>query len=209
LAEDRKQGALELLLSTPLTVQDILRGQRLALERQFLGPVLAVLMVFFLFLTASSADAMSQQNPEDRALWMLFWAALMVMLVADLAGLYWVGMWEGLAAKNPTRATATNVGRILVLPWVVLGLGGLVASLVWPNPEDKPVLKLLLGLWFGLGLAADLGFGAWARYKLLTEFRLAATRRYEPHLGFWKRVRSRGEPGGPALPQTERVADGE
>ena len=200
LAEDRKQGALELLLSTPLTVQEILRGQRLALERQFLGPVMAVLMVFFLFLTASSSDAMSQQSPEDRALWMLFWAALMVMLVADLAGLYWVGMWEGLAAKNPTRATATSVGRILVLPWVVLGLGGMVVALVWPHIEDKPVLKLLLGLWLALGLMADLGFGAWARHKLLTEFRLAATRRYEPRLGFWKRVLHRGEPGSRVPP---------
>jgi ABC-type Na+ efflux pump permease subunit len=200
LAEDRKQGALELLLSTPLTVKDILRGQRLALERQFLGPVMAVLMVFFLFLTASSSDAMSQQSPEDRALWMLFWAALMVMLVADLAGLYWVGMWEGLAAKNPTRATATSVGRILILPWVVLVIGGMVVALVWPNIEDKPVLKLLLGSWLGLGLAVDLGFGAWAKHKLLTEFRLAATRRYEPRLGFWKRVLSRGEPGSRVPP---------
>jgi hypothetical protein len=200
LAEDRKQGALELLLSTPLTVQDILRGQRLALERHFREPVMAVLLVFFLFLTASSSDAMSQQAPEDRALWMLFWAALMVLLVADLAGLYWVGMWEALAAKNPTRATTANVGRILVLPWVVLGLVGLVASLVWPNLQDEPVLKLLLGLWFGLGLAADFIFGVWARRKLLTEFRQAATQRYEFHPGFWKRVVGRGEPTSAAPP---------
>jgi hypothetical protein len=143
---------------------------------------------------------MSQQIPEEHALWMLFWAALMVMLVADLAGLYWVGMWKGLVAKNPTRATATSVGRILVLPWVVLGLCGMVVALVWPNIEDKPVLKLLLGSWVGLGLAADLGFGAWARHKLLTEFRLAATRRYEPRLGFWKRVLHRGEPGSRVPP---------
>jgi hypothetical protein len=203
LAEDRKQGALELLLSTPLSVHEILRGQRLALERQFLGPVLAVLMVFFLFLMTSASDAMSQQSPEDRALWMLIWAGFMVMLIADLAGLYWVGMWEGLAAKNPTRATVTSVGRILVLPWVVLGAVVMVASLVWPNAEDKPVEKLMLGLWFGLGLAADLGFGAWARYKLLTEFRFMATRRYEPLLGFWKRVLRRAEPGSSAPPRVE------
>ena len=56
LAEDRKQGALELLLSTPLTVQDILRGQLLALKRQFQGPVLAVLLVFGLFLIAGASD---------------------------------------------------------------------------------------------------------------------------------------------------------
>ena len=62
---------------------------------------------------------------------------------------------------------------------------------VWPNSEDAPVLNCFLGLWFGLGLAADLGFGAWARHKLLTEFRLAATQRYEPLPGFWKRLLGR------------------
>ena len=43
LAEDRRTGAFELLLSVPLTVQEIVRGQLLALRRQFLWPVLTVL----------------------------------------------------------------------------------------------------------------------------------------------------------------------
>ena len=209
LAEDRRQGALELLLSTPLTVKDILRGQWLALRRQFLGPVAVVLLVFLLFMMAASSDAMSQQNPEDRSLWILFWAALMVMLVADLAGLYWLGMWKGLTAKNPTRAAATTLGRILVLPGVAWGFWMLAASLVWPNTAGTLVLECILGSWFGLGLAADLGFGAWARHKLLTDFRRAASRRYEPPPGFWKRLRGRGAPGNPAPPQVERAADGE
>ena len=110
----------------------------------------------------------------------------MLMLVADLAALYWVGMWKALTAKNPTRAAAGNLGRILVLPWVVLALSALVVSLVWRNPENAPLQKVFLGLWIGAGLAADLGFGAWARYKLLTEFRVAATRRYEARPGFWR-----------------------
>ncbi len=129
LAEDRRQGALELLLSTPLTVQDILRGQLLALKRQFLGPVVVTLLVFFLFMMAAASDEMLLENPEDRSFWVLSWAAGMVMLVADLAALYWVGMWKALTAKNPTRAAASNLGRILVLPWVVLALGALVISL--------------------------------------------------------------------------------
>ena len=37
-AEDRHSGALELVVSTPLGVKEILRGQWLALRRQFLGP---------------------------------------------------------------------------------------------------------------------------------------------------------------------------
>ena len=188
LAEDRRQGALELLLSTPLTVQEILRGQLLALKRQFLGPMVVTLLVFFLFLMAAASDEMLLENPEDRSFWVLCWAAGMVMLVADLAALYWVGMWKALTAKNPTRAAASNLGRILVLPWVALALGALVMSLTWPNAENEPAQKLLLGAWLGVGLAVDLGFGAWARYKLLTEFRLAATRRYEAGPGFWKRL---------------------
>ena len=39
LAEDKRSGAYELLLSTPLTARDIVHGQWLALRRQFLKPV--------------------------------------------------------------------------------------------------------------------------------------------------------------------------
>ena len=113
----------------------------------------------------------------------------MVMLVTDLAALYWVGMWKALTAKNPTRAAASNLGRILILPWVVLALGALVISLTWPqHAGDEPLQKFFLSAWLGVGLAVDLGFGAWARSRLLTEFRLAATRRYEARPGFWKRL---------------------
>ena len=125
--------------------------------------------------------------PEDRAFWVLAWAAGMVMLVADLDGLYWLGMWRGLAAKNPARAAAQNLACILVLPWVGTILVVFVAFVVRPSMENARILKFLMGLWFGLGLAVDFGFGAWAKHRLLTEFRVAATRRYERAPGFWKR----------------------
>jgi hypothetical protein len=47
---------------------------------------------------------------------------------------------------------------------------------------------MLLGLWFGLGLVADIGFSIAARRKLLTEFRFAAAQRYTPRAGFFKRL---------------------
>lgn len=209
LAEDRRQGAHELLLSTPLTVKDILRGHLLALRRQFEGPVVVVLLVFLLFMLLGASDALSQQEPADRSLWVLVWAAGMVMLIADLAGLYWLGMWQGLTAKNPTRAASNTLGYILLLPWAMVTLGMLAASLVFPNAEDTLVIRFLLGLWFALGLATDLAFGAWSRHKLLTEFRLAATRRYEPLLGFWKRLLGRGESAGSAPAQVLGVKNGE
>jgi hypothetical protein len=63
-----------------------------------------------------------------------------------------------------------------------------VASAIWPNVSEELSRNVFLGLWFSLGLAADVGFGLWARHKLLNEFRLAAARRYEPLPGFWKRL---------------------
>jgi ABC-type transport system involved in multi-copper enzyme maturation permease subunit len=207
LAEDRRQGALELLLSTPLTVQDILRGQLLALKRQFLGPVMVTLLVFFLFMLVAASDDMLLENAGDRSFWVLFWSAGMVMLVADLAALYWVGMWKALTARNPTRAAAGNLARILVLPWVVLALGVLVAALIRPDTENEVLQKLFLGAWVVVGLAADLAFGSGARRNLRTEFRLVATRRYEPLSGFWKRLLGVGAQASTAPPPTARMAD--
>ena len=57
LNQDRHNGALELLLSTPLKVTEILRGQLLALRRQFLGPVVVVLLADFLFLVSLKSES--------------------------------------------------------------------------------------------------------------------------------------------------------
>ena len=54
LLDDRRTGAMELLLSTPLVPPEILEGLWRALRRQFLGPVILVLAVDFLCLLSSS-----------------------------------------------------------------------------------------------------------------------------------------------------------
>ena len=198
-AEDRSHGALELLLSTPLTVHEVLRGQLLALKRQFLGPLILILVAFFTFMMASASE---MTGVDDRVSWILFWVALMLVMIADLAGLYWVGMWQGLTARNPNRATSASLARILVMPWVAFGAVSLLLSLISLNREVDLGPKFFLALWVGLSLAADVGFGAWARYKLLTEFRLAAAQRYAPGLGFWKRLLgggAHGEVGAPPV----------
>jgi len=42
-SEDRRNGALELLLCAPLKIEDLVRGQNLALRRQFAGPIVATI----------------------------------------------------------------------------------------------------------------------------------------------------------------------
>ncbi len=56
LAEDKKIGSLELILSTPLDARDIVRGQMLALRRQFFLPTLAVILIA-LYLLADAREA--------------------------------------------------------------------------------------------------------------------------------------------------------
>ena len=190
LAEDRKIGALELLLSTPLTVRDILHGQLLALKRQFFGPLVLTLVVGTLFLWGALQEPGAE---EDRTMWRLFWIGGMIMLVADLLALYWVGMWQALIAKNPNRAASGGVARILILPPGLWALVILIAFLNSVNGGEQPGLKFLVGTWLGLSLAADLFFSARARHKLLTQFRFAAAQRYTPRAGFWRRLFTGGE----------------
>ncbi len=189
IAEERKAGTLELLLSTPLSVRDILAGQVLALMRHFAGPVLVLLLTECLFIIAPLPDLTS----EDRALWAAFLIGSMVMLVGDLVAFHWVGMWQGLTARNPARAASNSVLAILCAPWLVFALVILVIALMalTGTPEKEPGPRFFLGLWLVQGLGADLVFGLYARHKLLTEFRMAAQERYGTQPGFWQRVSGR------------------
>jgi ABC-type transport system involved in multi-copper enzyme maturation permease subunit len=201
MAAERKAGTLELLLSTPLTVREILRGQLLALQRQFLGPVLAVLALESVFMGVTLSEA---QGPEERAQTVAFWTAFMLMLVADLAALYWVGMWQGLAARNPGRAVTTSLGRILVVPWAVIAVLALlwVLRAVTIRPSADPTWQVTVGVWFFVGIATDLGFGGHARHKLLTEFRRTAQERYGSPVGFWNRLLRGANPDPVEAPES-------
>ncbi|HTL55587.1 MAG TPA: ABC transporter permease subunit [Candidatus Limnocylindrales bacterium] len=180
LSDERRAGTLELLLSTPLTVAEILQGQFLALARQFLKPMIVLLIVESLFMWGTVSAAWARG--ESSGFWVLLWLTGMLMLVADLIALAWVGMWQGLIARNPSRATTTSLTRIMVLPWVAYGIFVLFLVLLSASPssgmhfEGGP--KFFLTVWFAFGLAADIGFGAHARNKLLRDFRLAAQQRY-------------------------------
>jgi len=178
LSDNHRSGALELLLSTPLKVEDILRGQWLALRRQFIGPVLLVLFAECFFLLAIIREAISD---DERVFWYALWFCGMLIFVADLVALYWLGMWRGLTSRNGLRAAGGGLAIVLGLPWAAYGvilLFLVVSELGQRSYQGNPTWKFFLGLWFGLGVGIDLLFATWCRQKLLTEFRLAAQRQY-------------------------------
>jgi hypothetical protein len=130
----------------------------------------------------------SEMVGDDRATWILLCTGLMATLATDLTALYWVGLWKALTAKNPNRAAIANFILILILPSIALALIWLVVLLATMSGAHEPTLRFFLGLWFGLGVAADLFFAAWARHKLLSGFRLAAAERYAPRTGLLKKL---------------------
>jgi hypothetical protein len=185
LAENRRVGALELLLSTPLTVTQILRGQMLALRRQFFLPVVFVLIVETVFLIAMMRDPVLQSDSEFTMTLWISW--INIVFIADLITLYWVGMWMGLAARNINRASSAAVIRIMVLPGISwLAISGIVMFINMRAHED-PNWGFFVWLWFGLSFGFDLAFGLWSRRQLYLNFRSIAAQRYMAKTAWWKR----------------------
>jgi hypothetical protein len=178
LAEDRKSGALELVISTPLKVKEMLRGQWMALRSQFLGPVLTVIAIQLIFLAASLQRESFQAQPINPVLWTTF----ILLLVADGFALGWVGLWGGLNARKPSRLIGMTFLRILAAPWILFYTICILAHrFIHDNPSD-PVLnwKFYIGLWFALGLLIDLGLGLQAALHLRAKFRALALQHYAP-----------------------------
>ena len=67
---DRRSGALELLVSTPMTVREILGGQLFALLKQFALPVMVVVLADIIF-------PFSHRTDDD---WVLLWIAGITIL---------------------------------------------------------------------------------------------------------------------------------
>lgn len=172
LAEDRDMGALELLLSTPLTVRDILRGQLMALRRQFLWPLLAVMVIE---LTLTRALPPDSRTGDSRVFWA--WMVGILLLLADVVALICVAMASAITSRNSNHAIIKTLSRVLVLPWILFAIIALLATL-WASLTRTPELgwKFYLGLWFWSGLLTDFAFGLNAWLILQTRFRALASR---------------------------------
>lgn len=166
LNDDRRSGALELLLVTPLSVNDILAGQKRALRRQFALPMLFLMLLFEGLVMATYVFVSNMNDPLSGEAY----AGNVLVLMTDFYAMGWAGMWAGLRGKNHHRAVLITLARILVLPWLgflLLALGGAL-----DGPVEK--VQLALGLWFIAGMVNDLFWARWARNKLLKQFRPCA-----------------------------------
>lgn len=181
LIDHRKSGAFELLLSTPLSIREIIGGLWWGLRTKYAGPVAVVLLGHGWLAFRLMSDDSSFWDGEDRWLAAAVLGGATAMLLCDLIALGWTAMWLAMAAPNPNRATGDAVARILVLPWLMIGLGSAVvgilvlAGVVMPGQLEP---WTYFWVWLVLGLVTDAFFGWRSRARLYGQFRLCAERQF-------------------------------
>ena len=193
--EDRRSGALELLLSTPLSVRQIVHGQLMALARQFGSPVMVVAAADFIFLFAERHD---QE-------WVFLCLAGIMIFLTDMVALSVVGMWAGLNSRKANRAALATMVRILVLPWLIFAVWmtvlALLAGLRMNSSGSSWGSSLPLLAWFLPSLLLNLFYGSTAYSNLLHHFREATLEK--PGKPRWGTKRA-----GPAAPPGPDPAPG-
>ncbi|HVV73405.1 MAG TPA: hypothetical protein VHI52_18175, partial [Verrucomicrobiae bacterium] len=154
--ESRQSGALDLLLCTPLTTREIVRGCAKALCFAFLWP--AVVFVGLLFapvaIRLTEAAVAHSLDPVFAAFSASILALLFVIRAGmDLLALCWFGMALALTSKRPSLSPALTVLFVLILPSIF--------SFCW------------------LDMIADLVFIIWGISRL-QDLRQLSARQYQP-----------------------------
>jgi ABC-type transport system involved in multi-copper enzyme maturation permease subunit len=113
--EARRAGTLELLLCTPLSVKELLRGQWLTLRRLYLVPVILVLAVQVVSSTMQLVNGNPMSILQSSAL-----GGGMLTFVADIVAIGWVGMLIGLTTRKPHLAAGYTLLFMVVFPSLLL-----------------------------------------------------------------------------------------
>ncbi len=118
-AEGRRNGALELLVCTPLSTREIVWGQARAIWRAFQWPLTFFLIALFAphLLRLITAIMVHEISPVLQSLsGSMIGAVYTVRMLADLAAVCWLGTALALTMKKPTLAPALTILYVLVLP---------------------------------------------------------------------------------------------
>lgn len=166
-SEDRRSGALELLLITPLPEAQILSGQKRALQRRSRGLRRLLLGVnVCMCLAVMTRSESLKMSPRDQAVFVEIFLGGTLVLWADFRALQTVGMWRALRAGRQHRAVLGTMGRVMLVPWAGVFLLVFLTYLTRTLSGSEGEVAVVLALWFLTGILTDLIVAAWARAKL-------------------------------------------
>ena len=201
--DDRRTGALELILSTPISIKAVLSGHWMGLRRAFAGPALMA----FGFQTMALCYLLVNERPEDArtfnqivadvywhlkgfplqaANWEFHFIVLVILslfplLVLDWSAIAWLSTWRSLRLKHSIFAPISTLIILHVPPPIAFGFiaGHLQRYRLLPDHQFSETL-VLFAIAAGLTASLHLGCIVWARRQLYKHFRTAATDRYQP-----------------------------
>lgn len=184
----RSNGSLELLLSTPVSVSGIVRGQWLALQRQFGKPLLAVLS---LAVAVIAITLLSEELPngwsDERGKVVFTVVTILVMVGINAVALGWMGMWLGVRLRDRRRLTASTFSNVWLPTLMITTLFSLLGL---PELFESLGLTSLTGFlifWLTFGSTAALMLILWARRQIRDNFRVMTAQLDErpDSLGRW------------------------
>lgn len=164
--EDKRNGMLEILLSTPLSTADIIGGNMRFLYQKFVYPVMFMIGVDL----ALVVTIMGGGSAANSGLIVFEILGMAVLFLGECLALAWVGAWLSLKHRKSIRASIGALARILVVPGV-LYLGALLAWRSAPTPAGFSNAWMLLVIWCGLGLANAIFWMTQARRNLSSRIR--------------------------------------
>ena len=164
--QQRRSGALELVLCTPITVEHLLGGTTRWLKEQF-GWVLCVTALIELIVVGVSVSNLFENTERVWQLSLSWLVGQAVTLLPDCWALGWVGMWLSLAKRNTAHAFFGTMLRLVVLPWSLAWFGTVANS-------QELTMAHAFSSWFIASLVADLCFGLHAQANLRAHFRTYA-----------------------------------
>jgi ABC-2 family transporter protein len=208
LAEDRQTGALELLLSTPISERTISRGLWLAYARKMLFPALLAVLVhlFFIWICMVMATLESPgQIPFGATPGELFWSALLdkplrggvvdwhfgfmlrigllilLQLMVAWLTLGWLGRWLGVRMKHPGFAPMASLALLVAPPILLFSLTCYLADRFnLTRLPERQFLPMMLWLALAIGIGHCLVLSIWAATRLRYQLRPVAMSRYQP-----------------------------
>ncbi len=156
LNEDRHNGTLELLLVSPLSVENIVTAQLRGIWYSFRKWVVVLIAMNLAVILFTVQAEVFQNNFEFTAWVTLAMAGGAVLLLVDGCAIINVGMWMALVKKSYAHAFLATVLRVLLPPWLlgafffvlVMGGGGVGAvagiMIIWF------ILCFIMNVWLAL-----------------------------------------------------------
>lgn len=173
LIEDRRSGALELMLCTSMSDDEIIRGYRLALRRLFLRPVLMLAAAEVFVAFTGFGDSADEGARAGRNL--LLAAALALLL--DTQGLSWIALRLAVSLPTVNRVGAYALAVTPIGPALLCAVVVTAWNLTGGQQRGNLTASEVVAVWISCVAFVNLVFAqGFSRSLVRRDFRAAAIR---------------------------------